>query len=104
MSCQHADGLVNAYVDGELDFVRTLEFEDHLKGCAECRTAIHEYDALRQSIKTDGVYFEAPESLEHRIRKQLRTTGARESKNRYSKFLMPGGLWWPPPPSRRLLL
>ena len=78
MSCQEARGLLDAYVDGELDLVRNLEFEHHAEGCIRCRTLHEQYEALRRSVRTDSVYFRAPEGLEKRIRAGLR--GAREQE------------------------
>ena len=72
MSCQQTDKWLDAYLDGELDLVRTLEFEDHLETCVDCRLARDQYRALRQSIQNPAFYFEAPPGLEQRIRVQVR--------------------------------
>ena len=37
MSCKEASLFVDAYVDGELDFVRSTDFEGDLETCAACR-------------------------------------------------------------------
>ncbi len=81
MNCHDAGGLLDAYIDGELDLVRTLDFENHLSGCTYCRAARDEYEALRRSVQTHGVYFKAPEGLEQRIRIQLRGASAPERKH-----------------------
>src|SRR5215475_10825125 len=36
VNCQEAQGLFHAYVDGELDLVRTLDIERHLRECSAC--------------------------------------------------------------------
>lgn len=74
MSCQQSDKWLDAYLDGELDLVRTLEFEDHLETCVDCRLARDQYQALRQSMQSPGFYFEAPPALEQKIRLRVRTT------------------------------
>jgi anti-sigma factor RsiW len=44
MSASHATicerNLIAAYVDGELEEIATLRFEDHLQGCAPCRAEL----------------------------------------------------------------
>ncbi|MBV8571767.1 MAG: anti-sigma factor [Acidobacteriaceae bacterium] len=72
MSCHQTRQWLDAYFDGELDLVRTLEFEEHLKDCGECRDARDGYDTLRQSLQTPGVYHKAPEALQQKIRTHLR--------------------------------
>ena len=83
MSCQKSDGLVDAYFDGELDVIRAVEFEDHLKSCSECRATISEYDGLRKSLRAGEMYFAVRESLEAKVREQL--SGA-NGRNRPSPF------------------
>jgi anti-sigma factor RsiW len=38
--------LIAAYVDGELEENRTLQFEEHLTGCASCRDELRAYRVL----------------------------------------------------------
>jgi anti-sigma factor RsiW len=72
MSCQEACQLIDAYVDQELDLVRSLDFERHLDDCAECRALRDQLEELRSAVRTHSPYFSAPEGLEERIRGQLR--------------------------------
>jgi anti-sigma factor RsiW len=68
MNCHEARDMIHPYVDGELDVVKTLEIETHIRGCAGC-TAVHQnIAALRSSIRDGSVYFRAPVGLERRIR------------------------------------
>ncbi len=87
MSCQEAGGLRNAYVDGELDLLRTLEFEEHLKGCVDCRAACDQYETLRRLVQTPGIYFEAPEGLEQKIRVRVREATAGQAKGAKRRML-----------------
>ncbi len=80
MSCGLAGELLEAYLDGELDLVRSLEVETHLKGCEKCRTARDEYGLLQRSLETPGVYFNAPEGIEQRIRARLRSDNGTQGK------------------------
>jgi anti-sigma factor RsiW len=72
MTCQEARQLIEAYADGELDLLRTLELERHLEDCAECRARYEQVEALRSAVRTHAPYFAAPEPFEMRIRTQLR--------------------------------
>ncbi len=68
MSCQKSRELLDAYFDGELDVVQSLECENHLQTCSSCRALQQHY----QSLQKQELYYEAPESLEGKIRRQLR--------------------------------
>jgi anti-sigma factor RsiW len=63
--------LLHAYFDGELDFVRTIELEEHLKTCADCAEELREQQTLRQSLRSSNLYEPAPASLQARIRASL---------------------------------
>lgn len=73
MSCQKARELLDAYFDGELDIVQSLECENHLQACSNCRALQQQYQSLRQSLQRQELYYEAPESLEEKIRSRLRS-------------------------------
>lgn len=80
MTCQEALGLLDAYIDGELDLIRSLEFERHLDECIRCRTLRDQYEEVRRSLRTNSLYFQAPAALEERIRVELRGTGERKTR------------------------
>jgi hypothetical protein len=42
MTCEQLDLLLDAYLDRTLDVERRRELDDHLEGCASCRTAVAE--------------------------------------------------------------
>lgn len=72
MSCQEARGVLDAYIDGELDLIRSVEFEHHLEECTRCRALRDEHEGLRQSLRADNLYFRAPTALAEKIRVKLR--------------------------------
>lgn len=87
MSCQEACQFIDAYVDGELDLVRSLEFERHLETCGECRELRDQVEELRKAVHTHVPYFAAPEGLENRIRSQLRASADAKTRTvRYRTF------------------
>jgi anti-sigma factor RsiW len=80
MSCQEARGWLDAYVDGELDLIRSLEFEHHLEGCIDCQKLRDQYRELRRSLRTRNLYFHAPKGLDEKIRRKLGGTREQESQ------------------------
>src|ERR1700735_124580 len=63
--------LLDGYFDGELDLVRNLEFEEHVKSCARCAQELQAQQGLRDSLRAANLYERAPESLRARIRAAL---------------------------------
>lgn len=68
--------LLHAYLDSELDLVRSLELEEHLKTCPDCAQVIWTQQTLRQGLRSANLYHRAPAGLEARVRAAL----ARENK------------------------
>jgi anti-sigma factor RsiW len=68
VTCENNEQLLHAYFDGELDLVRTVELEEHLKTCPDCAGKLHEQQILRQSLRSSNLYEPAPESFKARIR------------------------------------
>ncbi|MEP7191159.1 MAG: anti-sigma factor [Roseiflexaceae bacterium] len=75
MNCQHARILIHGYVDGELDLVRSLELERHLRNCRDCAQAYDAQLALRAAINTGSLAYAAPARLQQRVRTSLRQQG-----------------------------
>ena len=71
MACENNKQLLRGYFDGELDLVRNLEFEEHLKSCPDCAHELRVQQALRDSLQAANLYERAPESLRARIRAAL---------------------------------
>lgn len=71
MACNDNQRLLHAYFDGELDLVRSVEFEDHLKSCADCSRDFAKQQALRKSLQAANLYERSPQSLKSKIRAQL---------------------------------
>ncbi len=71
MACENNERLLRAYFDGELDVVRSVEFEEHLKTCPPCAGELREQQALRDSLRAANLYERAPDGLRARIRAAL---------------------------------
>jgi anti-sigma factor (TIGR02949 family) len=76
MGCEGDGRLLQGYFDGELDLVRTVEFEQHLKTCQDCSSEVREQQIIRQSLRSANLYERAPESLRARIQAELPGTKA----------------------------
>ena len=68
MACENNGRLLQGYFDGELDLVRSLEFEEHVKTCPHCAEQLREQQAMRESMRAANLYERAPDSLRTRIR------------------------------------
>lgn len=69
MNCAEILPLLHAYADGELDLVRSLEVEDHLKSCARCAAEKNAIQSLRDALRQNDLAYRAPGSLQKQIRK-----------------------------------
>jgi anti-sigma factor RsiW len=67
VACDDKSLLLHAYSDGELDLVRSLEIEEHVKTCAACAQGLREQRTLRQGTRAANLYHRAPEALRARI-------------------------------------
>ena len=67
VACENNGRLLQGYFDGELDLVRSLEFEEHVKTCPHCAEQLRE-QAMRESMRAANLYERAPDSLRTRIR------------------------------------
>src|SRR4051812_11779057 len=67
MECRRAENLVDAYLDGELDPVHTMEVEGHLQECGRCMGVLEGRKSLQQALRQHLPYFEAPAALRQRI-------------------------------------
>jgi anti-sigma factor RsiW len=82
VACTDKTLLVHSYLDGELDLVRSLELEEHMKTCERCAQELHSQQTLRKSLRTSNLYEAAPEGLEERIRAGLPRNKGVAARNR----------------------
>ncbi len=78
MNCELAQTTVHGYVDGELDAVRSVEFEHHLEHCAECQAVLSGIESLRTRLQQSDLYEHASPGLHARVRKQLKQAAGEE--------------------------
>jgi anti-sigma factor RsiW len=88
----HAErNLLHAYLDDELDLVRSMELEDHLADCVDCSHEVSSYRALRESVAAAGLRYEAPAEFRSRLLVQLKE--AERPQVTYVPRSRPA-LWW----------
>lgn len=79
MNCDEMNPLLHPYVDGELDLLRSLEVERHLKTCASCATAKRSLRSLHSTLRHNDLSYSAPASLRNRL---LTETGRNPNETR----------------------
>jgi anti-sigma factor RsiW len=77
MNCELAENTIHGYFDGELDAVRSAEFERHLERCPQCQAALEGIDALRMQLQQSDLYEHASPELREKVRNQI----AQETSN-----------------------
>ena len=83
--------LLHAYLDDELDLVRSMELEDHLVECGDCAHQVASYRALREKVWTDNLRYSAPASFRLRLLKGIRE---QENSNKQEVFVRARLPWW----------
>jgi anti-sigma factor RsiW len=92
LNCELAQTTIHGYFDGELDAVRSAEFERHLEHCAECQAVLEGIESLHTQLQQSDLYEHASPQLREKVRKQLAETGGTERvKPAFSRrwFMMP---------------
>jgi len=72
MSCDDMRALVDAYVDGELDLVRSLDMEKHLENCSACARLVEDRQAIGAALRGGSLYYRMPRELKPRVDAALR--------------------------------
>ena len=70
MNCELAHSTVHGYFDGELDAVRSAEFERHLEKCAECQSTLQGLESLHTRFQKADIYQHASSGLRDRVYRQ----------------------------------
>ena len=67
MTCDEAEILLHALIDGELDAGHAREVEAHIASCASCAAKLSAYRQMGQQVAGAGLRYTAPTSLRQRI-------------------------------------
>jgi anti-sigma factor RsiW len=71
MTCDEAEILLHALIDGELDAGHAREVEDHIAGCPRCAAQLAAYRDMSQAVAGADLRFTAPAGLRLRIEAAL---------------------------------
>lgn len=82
--------LLHAYVDDELDLVRSMELEDHLAECADCAQQVESFRALRAAFAASDLRYGVGDQLRTRITQALEKTERPPVRERGPRSLS----WW----------
>lgn len=80
MHCQESKTILGAYLDGEIELMRSVELEEHLAVCPECRRDLEAQRSLQGLLRNPGLRYAAPAGLRESIRASLSPARPAESK------------------------
>jgi anti-sigma factor RsiW len=69
--CELTETRLHAYFDGELDAAGAASFEQHLRTCPECASALASEQLLRQAIAGSYLYAPASDKLHNSVLKKF---------------------------------
>jgi anti-sigma factor RsiW len=76
MTCDEAEILLHALIDGELDAGHAREVEDHVAGCPHCAALLQDYREMGKAFAGADLRYTAPPQLRRRIEAALPQTRA----------------------------
>jgi anti-sigma factor RsiW len=85
VDCQQLEPLLHAYVDGELDLSKTLEIEEHLRGCPACAQMHRSIQTVQSRVRREAVYFTPPAHLRARVRASIGSASAARLPTRFRR-------------------
>ena len=71
MTCDEAEMLLHALIDGELDAGHSRDVEAHVEGCPRCVAALADYRQMSKAIAGANLRYSAPLELRRRIEASL---------------------------------
>ena len=74
MTCDEAEILLHALIDGELDAGHAREVEAHIAGCAACAAELAAYREMKKAVAGADLRYTAPPQLRRRIEAALPQT------------------------------
>ena len=80
MTCDEAEILLHALIDGELDAGHAREVEDHIAGCPRCAAALAGWRELSKAVAGADLRYTAPSALRRRIEASLPQAQAQPSR------------------------
>jgi anti-sigma factor (TIGR02949 family) len=90
MTCDEAQELITALVDGELADPELGSLTFHLEGCSRCRFSLEAERRLKQAIRGSAMRIDAPGNLRDKILLDQRNfTGKNRPARDWQRYLLP---------------
>jgi len=83
--------LLHAYLDDELDLVRSMELEDHLVECGDCAHEVASYRSLREKLASGNLRYQAPADFRLRLLRKFEEQKAPRAEHVFFQRRLP---WW----------
>lgn len=72
MDCSERTSWIPAYLDGELDIMKSIEIEEHLETCKKCKDVYESERALQSALRSPALLNTPSSGLEARILQAVR--------------------------------
>lgn len=82
--------LLHAYIDDELDLMRSMELEEHLAECADCAQQVASFRALRATLAAPELRYSAGDEFRARLMQQIERAERPPVRERKPRTLP----WW----------
>jgi len=92
MTCDEAEVLIHALIDGELDAGHARDVEAHVAGCARCAAQLASLRELRDAMPVQGLRYAAPASLRASIERAVPSPVKTDRRALLKGFLAGGTL------------
>lgn len=92
MTCDEAEILLHALLDGELDAGHAREVELHVAACVHCTAQLKAYGEMHDQMATSNLQFAAPPLLRQRIEASLPLTRAPDRRGILKGFALGSAL------------
>jgi anti-sigma factor RsiW len=89
MNCQECHGLIDPYIDNELDVSAVILVKQHLHGCFRCQLRFKSRKALQALLNNPQLQFAAPDSLRGKIQSALPIVTSRGNHRSGGKSVIP---------------
>ena len=84
MTCKETKGLLNGYVDGELDSTNSMSVETHMRGCASCLADVENLHDLAAAIENGLLRFKVPARVKRNVQSAIRAANPETRRSVFS--------------------
>lgn len=94
MTCTESQVFLDAYLDGELDLVRSIELERHLGDCPACSALHRSRTGVRGAMSASALRYSAPAGLRKSVRTALAAQDRETQETARRSKADSGGMRW----------